>query len=136
MGKSAPTFPYQYKRIEFGSIFNPYISIPVKAPWGWQNLWFLVDSGADTVMLTVSLANQLGLSFNQKRKTKLFGIGEKSVTAYPGKITLRLGDYIIKSRAYFIDAEDSILLLGRLDIFDRFNVVFDTRNQQVIFDRV
>ena len=134
MDKLVPTFPYQYKHIEFGEVFNPYISIPVKASWGWQNLWFLVDSGADTTMLTLSLANQLGLNVNKNKKTELFGIGENSVPAYPGKINLKLGNFIFDARCYFIDAEDSTLLLGRLDIFDKFNIYFDSTNQKVVFN--
>lgn len=134
MDKSALTFPYQYKKIEYGKVFNPYISVPVRASWGWQNLWFLVDSGADTTMLTLSLAKQLKIPFNINKETKIFGIGEKSIVAFPGNITLKLGDNIIEARSYLIDAEDSTLLLGRLDIFDRFNIYFDTTNQKVVFN--
>jgi len=136
MDKLVPTFPYQYKKIEYGKVFNPYISIPVNARWGWQNLWFLVDSGADTTMLTLSLANQLGLEINKNKKTKLFGIGENYVPAYPGKINLKLGNFVIDARCYFIDAEDSVLLLGRMDIFEKFNIYFDSTNQKVIFNHI
>lgn len=136
MDRSALTLPYQYKHIEFGKVFNPYIPVPVKARWGWQNLWFLVDSGADTTMLTLSLANQLGLNIEKSKRSQLFGIGEKSVPAYPGKIDLKFGNSIISTRCYFIDTEDATLLLGRLDIFDKFNVYFDSTNQKVTFNHV
>ncbi|PJA55671.1 hypothetical protein CO165_02325 [Candidatus Roizmanbacteria bacterium CG_4_9_14_3_um_filter_33_18] len=135
MDKSVLTFPYQYKQIEFGKVFNPYIPVSVRARWGWQNLWFLVDSGADTTMLTLSLANQLGLNINKNKRSRLFGIGEKSVIAYPGKIDLKFKNVIISARCYFIDTEDSTLLLGRLDIFDKFNIFFDSTNQKVVFNR-
>ena len=136
MDKSVLTFPYQYKQIEFGKVFNPYIPIPVKARWGWQNLWFLVDSGADTTMLTLSLANQLGLNINKNKRSQLFGIGERSVTAFSGIIELKFNNYVIKTRCYFIDTEDSTLLLGRLDIFDKFNVYFDSTKQKVSFNPI
>jgi len=136
MDKLTLTFPYQYKQIEFGKVFNPYIPVPVKARWGWQNLWFLVDSGADTTMLTLSLANQLGLNIDKNKKSKLFGIGEKSVTAYPGKIELKFGDSFVIVRCYFIDSEDSTLLLGRLDVFDKFNIFFYSTNQKVVFNHI
>lgn len=136
MVKSVLTFPYQYKQIEFGKVFNPYIPIPVKARWGWQNLWFLVDSGADTTMLTLSLAYQLGLNINRNKRSQLFGIGEKSVDAYPGIIELKFDNSVIKARCYFIDTEDSTLLLGRLDIFDKFNIYFDSTNHKVVFNRL
>lgn len=131
MVKSALTFPYQYKQIDYGKIINPLTYIPVRASWGWQPLWFLLDSGADATLLTVSLAKSLGLDFDITKKTYLFGIGEKSVPAYPGKITLRLGEKELGVRCYFIDVKESTLLLGRIDIFDKFNILFNTKKGQI-----
>ena len=132
MAKSALTFPYQYKQIDYGRIINPLTCIKVKASWGWQPLWFLLDSGADTTMLTVPLAKSLGLDFDITKKTQLFGIGEKSVNAYPSKVTLQLKGLDLDVRCYFIDAKESTLLLGRLDIFDKFNILFNTQKRQMI----
>lgn len=127
------TFPYQYKKIELGSIFNPLLLLPVKSAWGWQNLWFLADSGADTTMLPASLAKKLGLSYNSTIKTRLYGIGKQSVYASPGKIVLKLEKSEITARSYFVYTTDSLLLLGRLDIFDRFSITFNNKKQAVIF---
>lgn len=132
MAKSVLTFPYQYKQIDYGKIINPLTYIPIKASWGWQPLWFLLDSGADTTLLTVSLGRSLGLDFDITKKTQLFGIGEKSVSAYQGKVTLRLGREVLDVRCYFIDAKESTLLLGRLDVFDRFNILFNTEKRKII----
>lgn len=131
MVKSVLTFPYQYKQIDYGKIINPLTYIAVQASWGWQPLWFLLDSGADTTLLTLPLAKSLGLDFDITKKTHLFGIGEKSVIAYPGKVTLRLGEEQLDVRCYFIEAKESTLLLGRLDIFDKFNILFNTRKGQI-----
>ena len=131
MAKSALTFPYQYKQIDYGKIINPLTYISVKASWGWQPLWFLLDSGADTTLLTVPLAISLGLDFDKTKKTHLYGIGEKSVVAYPGKVVLKLSETELNVRCHFIDAKESTLLLGRLDIFDKFNILFNTRRGQI-----
>lgn len=128
------TFPYQYKQIDYGKIINPLVFININASWGWQPLWFLLDSGADATLLTVSLAQSLGLTFDITKKTSLYGIGEKSVNAYPGKISLRLGKKDLEVRCYFMDTKDSTLLLGRLDIFDEFNILFNIKKGQITFD--
>lgn len=127
------TFPYQYKEIDFGRIFNPLILLPVKASWGWQDLWFLVDSGADTLMLPVTLAEKLGFSYNPTIKTKLYGIGKQAVYASPGEIILKIANEEITVRSYFVYSDDSLLLLGRLDIFEKFSITFDRKKQAVIF---
>lgn len=131
MAKSVFTFPYQYKQIDYGRIINPLTYIPVKASWGWQPLWFLLDSGADATLLTVALAKSMGLKFDTTKKTELFGIGEKSVPAYPGRVILRLGENELEVRCYFLDAKESTLLLGRLDIFDKYNILFDAEKRQI-----
>lgn len=133
MDRLALTFPYQYKRIDFGKLFNPLVLFPVKTAFGWQNLWFLVDSGADSLMLPVALARRLGLEFNPKVKTRLHGIGKQAVLASPGKITLKINHSQITARSYFVYSDDSFLLLGRLDIFEHFSVSFDKEKQAVVF---
>lgn len=133
MDKSVHTFPYRYKRIEQGILFNPLVSIPVKTRLGWQPLWFLVDSGADTTMLTTSLADQLGLSYDSDKKTSLYGIGEHRLNAFLGVIRMRFGRDEVRVRVHFIQAKDTTLLLGRLDVFERYTVCFDYQRQRVLF---
>jgi hypothetical protein len=134
MGKPIFTFPYRYKNIAEEKIFNPILTLPIKTKEGWLNTLFLLDSGADTTMLTLSMAKRLGLSFDSKKKTKLFGIGDLGVPAYPGKVVIKFKPYFeLTLRCYYIDAEDSTLLLGRLDVFDKFNICFNSSTQQVIF---
>lgn len=135
MAKSALIFPYHHKKIELGRIFNPLVLLPVKAHWGWQDLWFLMDSGADTTMLPVSLGKKLGLGFNSNIKTKLYGIGKQAVYASSGEIVLKIGSDQITARSYFVYTNDSLLLLGRLDIFEKFSVTFDKEKQAVIFGK-
>lgn len=133
MARRVATFPYQYKSIELGKIFNPLVLLPVKASWGWQNLWFLVDSGADVIMLPLSLGKKLGLAVNLTLKTKLYGIGKQAISASPGEIILKIGSTEVAARSYFVQTNDSLLLLGRMDIFERFSVVFNKKEQAVIF---
>lgn len=131
--ESTFTFPYRYKKIEFGKVLNPFVSINVKSSLGWQPLWFLVDSGADVTTLTLSTAENLKLAYNIRIKERLYGIGEQSVFAYPGEVYLKLGHSEARVRCYFINAPESTLLLGRLDIFDKFNILFDSKNEKIEF---
>lgn len=133
MVKPVPTFPYQYKRIDFGHIFNPLVLLPVKTTWGWQNVWFLVDSGADTIVIPIDFAKRLGLSTDTSVKTKLYGIGKQAIYASPGKTVLKIGNEEITARSYFVYSQNSLLLLGRLDIFEKFSIIFDKTKQSVIF---
>lgn len=86
-------------------------------------------------MLPIDLAKKLGLSHNPAKKTKLYGIGEQAVYASPGETVFQIGDQEIVARSYFVYSRDSVLLLGRLDIFDRFSIIFDQKREAVVFKK-
>ena len=131
------TYPYKYKTIEEGKIVNPRILLPLKTSNGWLDIWFILDSGADTTMLTLSTAKEYGLDYDIKNGAKLYGIGDMGINAYPGVVELKFRqNFRLKIRCYFIDAEDSTLLLGRLDIFDKFNITFDSLEKKIIFKSI
>lgn len=136
MAKSIFTLPYLNKTIEEGLIPDPLISLPIKSINGWQDIWFLLDSGADTTMLSTVLAETLGIPYNKAKPTKLFGIGDKSVNAYPGTIILKIGNQELNVRAYFSGEDESDFLLGRLDIFDRFDISFLSSKQKIVFTKI
>lgn len=128
-----PIFPYRYKQIDFGRIFNPLALIPVKASWGWQRLWFLIDSDADVTMMPASLANRLEIKYESNVKDKLYGIGQQALLASPGRLKMMIDGREIEIRSYFVHSQSSILLLGRLDVFEQFSVNFDKSLQSVVF---
>lgn len=84
-------------------------------------------------MIPISLAKKLGLAFNSSLKTKLHGIGKQSVFASPGKMTLKIHDREVAARSYFVYSNDSLLLLGRLDVFESFSITFDRKKKAIIF---
>ena len=131
-------FPYRFKRIDFGTIPEPLVQVKLQAKYGWQPIWFLVDTGADTTTITVELARILGLNYNSQKKTKLSGIGSQSSYGYPGELTVKLNDEdeALTIRAYFLESDKNLLLLGRIDIFKHFNILFDNKNQQTVFAKI
>lgn len=127
-------FPYRQKRISLGAVVDPLIQIHIKASYGWQPIWILVDSGADTTTLTVGLAQRLGIEFRRNDREKLYGIGDKAVYGYPGVVKFKLDGLTFKARAHFLEAKNNILLLGRMDLFDKFTIIFDnSQKKQIIF---
>lgn len=129
-----PTFPFQFKEIDFGKLFNPLVLLPVRTPNGWQSLWFLVDSGADTTVFPLRLAEKLGIRHLTGAKTSLFGIGKQALDAFPGKLTFQINGTEVNVRCYFTNSQVSSLLLGRLDVFERYSVTFDSSKKMIVFD--
>lgn len=136
MAKPTFTFPYKYKTITEGKILDPLIVLPMKTKLGWYPTMFLLDSGADTTMLPFQMAKELGLYYNFSLKTQFIGIGKDRVTAYFGKIIVKIADLELTLRCYFANTKDAILLLGRLDLFDKFNITFKSSQKNIIFDTI
>ena len=126
-------YPFGKKRNAFGVIAEPIIRIPVLTRYGYQNFDFLVDTGADVSILPVSVAEDLDISLDDCPEIKLRGIGENAVTAYIGKMTVKILAVPVAITCAF--SEKGILfLLGRKDIFSRFSILFDNARNVVRFN--
>lgn len=132
---SSHSFPLGKKRISWGEVVDPLIQIKIKTSFGWLPVWFVLDTGADVTVLTVKFAESAGISFERARREKLAGIGDGAVYGYRGKIEVRLNGLSFETRAYFLDVEKNLLLLGRMDLFDKFSLFFDNEKKEVVFSR-
>lgn len=129
-------FPYQFKFTEGVRIADPVIYLDVATPSGMRKIGFLVDSGSDTIVLPLAPYH---FWFNFKpdttKTTTLGGVEGKGVTAYPSKITLQIDKEEFTVHCYFVKS-NTMPLLGRLDIWDKFNWIFNNKKKQVIFERI
>lgn len=133
--KKITKFPYQYKNIEFGQIVDPIISLPILTKVGWESLDFLIDSGADVTTIPLDLTGQLKYPPNLKKKVKIGGVEGGMVTGFPGKIQIKIGNGQLAARCYFIES-DVIPLLGRLDLWNKFTIIFDNMKGEVVFRKI
>jgi sRNA-binding regulator protein Hfq len=128
-------FPYQYKKVEFGEIVNPVVRLQTLTLFGWREFKFLVDSGADVTTLPLSTSEFFGVEIDKTKKIKLGGVESKGIDGYLAQIKLRIGNEEQDVRCYFIDSE-VISLLGRVDIFDQFTIIFDNEKKEIVFKKL
>ncbi len=83
-----------------------------------------VDSGADFTMLPYRLGLYLGLRASAKSPEKIQGI-TGSVPVRQARLTMKLGSHRFPVHVAWAQEEGVPLLLGRTDVFDRFQIVFD-----------
>lgn len=129
-------FPYQYKIINNERLADPFVNLSAFTKLGVRKIGFLVDSGSDSVVLPL-YPYRFWFNFtpNVKKRTTLGGVEGRGITAYPGRITLQIGNENIEARCYFVKS-NTMPLLGRLDIWNKFNWFFDNKKQQVVFERI
>lgn len=128
-------FPFQYKEIDFGRIVDPVIPLPVLTPNGWEKFDFLLDSGADTTTLPFYFTKLIKAELSPDKKTIVDGVEGRGVAGHAGKIWIKFGQNVLTIRCYFIQS-DIIPLLGRLDVWDKFSIIFDNLKQEVIFETI
>lgn len=108
----------------------PQVVLEVNTPSGYKDVPFLLDSGADCTSLPIHpYLDILGAKLNFKEKTLVGGVEGKGVAAYPTKLKFKLGKIEFLLPCYFI-ASKADPLLGRLDFWNKFSIIFDNKKKQ------
>ncbi|MDI6731762.1 MAG: hypothetical protein QME05_04195 [Candidatus Margulisbacteria bacterium] len=111
-----------------------YISRPI-AEVVLQNETFKVDvgmyidSGADISMVTLSVGLALGFTQQAEEIKELKGIAGEGIPYIIKTISFGLPGYKFTARIGWALIDEVPLLLGRLDIFRRFKIIFDEADQ-------
>ena len=114
---------------------EPIIALGLRLPSGWQRIDFYVDSGAAHSIVTAQLAIAAGFDFRQgQHATIQIGSGA-FLPVYLHRLPLQLGPKLIEARIGFCERFGlHFNLLGRLDVFDKFNISFREREGIVVFE--
>lgn len=97
-------------------------------------LEMLVDSGADTTYIPKKVGERLGLTRSKHESTfTAYGVGSE-VSYLVREMPIQIDDKSLTIRLLW-GQDDSIsdVLLGRLDVFDKFDVLFSQKNKKITF---
>jgi hypothetical protein len=85
-----------------------------------------VDSGADITLIPYSVGIALGFSLKPEDEIRrIGGVGGGKISIVVRRVKLRIGSGELNVKVAWCMSEDVPLILGRLDIFDKFNVLFE-----------
>lgn len=93
----------------------------------------LVDSGADITLIPRKFGEELGLNFKEDEVKEIRGIGEGTVPYIISKLKMTIGKYTFPVRIGWALIEEIPFILGRLDVFDKFNIEFKQSSRITIF---
>ncbi|MBI2675584.1 MAG: hypothetical protein HYX24_03940 [Candidatus Aenigmarchaeota archaeon] len=118
-----------------GNIFRPIADIELKSKTGeWIECHPYIDSGADISLIPISLGKLLGFEVSREKIQELRGIGEGVVPVIIVTVPVKIGSHEISARIACALIEEVVPLLGRLDLFDKFRIVFEENDRKIIFD--
>jgi hypothetical protein len=115
----------------FGTIHVPIVETEIRRADGRYLAFALcVDSGAVISLLPNSAAVVLSLDLPSGRAIKLGGVQDQHIDAWVHNLNMRFGEMNDVVVPVAIAAHDRVpALLGRLGVFDRFEITFDPANR-------
>ena len=121
------------KSLIFGEVPRPVASITLINGNIESNEIVYVDSGADITLIARSVGEYLGFKIEANDKIEeIKGIGGKSIPIIIKVLTVKIGKFEKNARVAWGLIEDVPLLLGRLDLFELFEIIFK-ENKSTIF---
>lgn len=99
------------------------MALEVRTKYGYAKQWFLVDTGADIMMLPCHASEWLDCRLQRKR-SHVFGIDGAGVTVYASAIAVKINERVENIRCVFSNRDDIPFILGRLDLLKRFDLLF------------
>lgn len=128
-------FPYQYGFIDNRKIPYPVVTIFLDTIRGNRAYSFIMDTGADNLTLPHYMIDLLGIKEEELVQSHSQGIGKELVKTWEGKIFIHFCEMHFNVHCSFTDNDTTPFLLGKEDIFNRFNVIFDSNHQMTIFKK-
>lgn len=77
------------------------------------------------------MATVLGIDLKSLKKSQARGINKTKVAIWEGAIPVAFCGLTFDVHVSFTDNNKTPLLLGKQDIFDRFNILFNNDNQEI-----
>ena len=134
---------YKYKRVkrpDKSDIKSPSLSVTLWGSGLRYDFVALLDSGADISVISLDVAELLGLDL-KGNKEEARGIGGK-VFAIQTNMNIELGkpherySFKIPVKVIFDNGEEELpIILGRVGFFDKFVVTFDQKNEKIILKK-
>ena len=128
-------FRYRRERSDLlGTIYRPVAEVYFKDRDGNLLVSFMyIDSGADITLIPKAMGESLGLRFDEKEIREIRGIGAARVPIIIRKVWLKIGGHEIEARIAWALEEGIPPLLGRVDIFNKFDVRFREEDRVIEF---
>ena len=120
----------------FGTIWIPTAIVEIKSQKLSLSCKMLVDTGAYLSMIPYSVGIELGLTISEDEILEAGGAGGASIPHVVKELEIQIGDYSIHARIGWALTDEVPLLLGRLDIYDEFDIEFSQSRRKVIFRKM
>jgi hypothetical protein len=125
-----------YRSQKFDSVSHPIAPIEIKSISGeWKIFYPIVDSGAVVSVFNEGDCELLGYTLTDGEYYDIRGILGGTTPSYIHQIPVKIKDIEIKSRIAFTIGNFHKQLLGRMDVFDKFRILFQGKLLKTFFTK-
>jgi hypothetical protein len=91
------------------------------------NAFGLIDSGADTTLMNMEYARELGIDLTNAQKKEFLGIGNARVASFVAPVDMKVKhfDAVLTTPVAFTDSPAVDILLGQEEFFECFRIKFE-----------
>lgn len=130
-------FPYGVSSsASFGIIHTIFLWLYIESSVSSIPLSFLFDTGADVTSFPASVAKKIGIDLDQCPEEPMTGYEGTAVLVYRSNIKIRFNKKSFIIPCVFHPNEEVPIILGRAGIIDRFNILLDGNNKEIIFEEL
>ncbi len=127
-------FKYRKEKNSSGSIvFRPVADLILKTDFNSIEASMYIDSGADISLIPLSVGLALGLTQKPSEIREMKGVAKEPIPFVQKELKLTFQNITIDVRVAWALIEEVPLLLGRLDVFTKFKIVFDELEKKILF---
>ncbi|MDA2922780.1 hypothetical protein MYX07_05980 [Patescibacteria group bacterium AH-259-L07] len=126
-------FKYQKERSDLGVVYRPIAYATLKVRSFKIEIPLYIDSGADITLIPLGLGQAFGFKQDYSHIREIKGVSGGRVPYIIKKAKIYLGSIGFEARIAWALTEGVPPLLGRLDVFNKFRIVFDEHNKVVEF---
>jgi hypothetical protein len=126
-------FPFEEVHTPRGILLRPKAVVRLTGPSESLNVDFLVDSGADTTVITWEVGQYLGWTVAPLENPYTLGGISGTLPCYLRRVEMEIGGVRFESVVMWALSDDLPNLLGREDVFDRFDIEFRQGERRVLF---
>lgn len=128
-------YKFQKEKSVLGLINRPVADVKLEINGNIIEMPMYIDSGADVSMIPLRLGKALG--FKQSSSDIIYearGIAG-GIPYILKEVIIILNSYRFKTRIAWALVDEVPLLLGRMDIFNKFKIIFDERSGIIDFEK-
>jgi hypothetical protein len=78
------------------------------------------------------MAGDLGIDLATCPRAQCSGIEGRPIVAYQASMAVRIGSVDLTLRCLIAESDATPFLLGRADLFSRFNITFDNQKKRIL----